>query len=312
MGISLVIDVLLALGLVGLALQVVAGPSLFRSIVLFVVFGLVMALAWARLHAPDLAMAEAAIGAGITGALLLMTYRRLVELNPEKRGETYLGSRWLAAPVGVLTGVLVGLIGWAALQLPPGDTTAGTLARDALDETGVSNPVTGVLLVFRGYDTLLEMGVLLLAFLGARAVASGRAHSPGTSEVSEPALVGALLSLVVPLTILVGIYLLRAGGHAPGGAFQAGAVLAAGGVLLSLTGRLVPTDHTPLVQRLVLVLGLLVFSGMGLFMLFAGSAMLSLPGTWAIYLVETALMISIALPLALLFAQAPGLKGRGH
>jgi hypothetical protein len=38
---------------------------------MFIVFGLLMTLAWARLQAPDIALAEAAIGAGLTGALLL-------------------------------------------------------------------------------------------------------------------------------------------------------------------------------------------------------------------------------------------------
>ena len=37
----------------------------------FIVFSLLMTLAWARLAAPDIALAEAAIGAGLTGALLL-------------------------------------------------------------------------------------------------------------------------------------------------------------------------------------------------------------------------------------------------
>lgn len=64
--------------LVGLALLVTAGLSLvsgglFRAVIMFIVFGLVMALAWVRLAAPDIALAEAAIGAGITGVLLLDT-----------------------------------------------------------------------------------------------------------------------------------------------------------------------------------------------------------------------------------------------
>jgi uncharacterized MnhB-related membrane protein len=64
--------------LVGIALLVTAGLSLargglFRAVIMFIVFGLIMALAWVRLHAPDIALAEAAIGAGITGVLLLDT-----------------------------------------------------------------------------------------------------------------------------------------------------------------------------------------------------------------------------------------------
>jgi uncharacterized MnhB-related membrane protein len=36
-----------------------------------------VAIAWIRLGAPDVAIAEAAIGAGLTGALLLITIRRM-------------------------------------------------------------------------------------------------------------------------------------------------------------------------------------------------------------------------------------------
>jgi energy-converting hydrogenase B subunit D len=64
-------DLIVAVALVALAWRVVTGADLFTVIVLFIVFGLVMALAWVRLDAPDIALAEAAIGAGLTGALLL-------------------------------------------------------------------------------------------------------------------------------------------------------------------------------------------------------------------------------------------------
>ncbi|VAX05287.1 Na(+) H(+) antiporter subunit B [hydrothermal vent metagenome] len=64
-------DALLGFALLWLAWRTLASPDLFRAIVLFIAFGLLMALAWVRLDAPDIALAEAAIGAGLTGALLL-------------------------------------------------------------------------------------------------------------------------------------------------------------------------------------------------------------------------------------------------
>jgi multisubunit Na+/H+ antiporter MnhB subunit len=112
-------------------------------------------------------------------------------------------------------------------------------------------------------------------------------------------IVGALLAALVPLSVLVAGYLLHAGGNAPGGAFQGGAVLAAAGVLLVLTGRLVPHPVPGPVERWGAVLGLLVFSALGLVML---------PGAWAIYLVESAMLVSIATTLVLLLGAAPGLR----
>ncbi|MCA1803993.1 MAG: DUF4040 domain-containing protein [Xanthomonadaceae bacterium] len=64
-------DSLIAVTLLWVAWQVLASRDLFKAVVLFIVFGLLMALAWVRLQAPDIALAEAAIGAGLTGALLL-------------------------------------------------------------------------------------------------------------------------------------------------------------------------------------------------------------------------------------------------
>lgn len=68
---ALTFDLLLIAALLWSAARALTTRDLFRAVVQFIVFGLLMALAWARLDAPDIALAEAAIGAGLTGALLL-------------------------------------------------------------------------------------------------------------------------------------------------------------------------------------------------------------------------------------------------
>ena len=81
---GLILDLLLVVSLLWSAIRSLITPDLFRAVVLFIVFSLLMALAWARLSAPDIALAEAAIGAGITGALLLDTagYLRTKKREP--------------------------------------------------------------------------------------------------------------------------------------------------------------------------------------------------------------------------------------
>jgi uncharacterized MnhB-related membrane protein len=69
--VALLFDLLLAAALLWCGWRSLAAPTPQRAVVLFIVFGLLMTLAWARLAAPDIALAEAAIGAGLTGALLL-------------------------------------------------------------------------------------------------------------------------------------------------------------------------------------------------------------------------------------------------
>ncbi|HVK93743.1 MAG TPA: DUF4040 domain-containing protein [Noviherbaspirillum sp.] len=76
-------DLLLTAALLWSAARALTTPDLFRVVVLFIVFGLLMALAWVRLGAPDVALAEAAIGAGLNGVLLLDTVGYLRAMKEE-------------------------------------------------------------------------------------------------------------------------------------------------------------------------------------------------------------------------------------
>jgi uncharacterized MnhB-related membrane protein len=79
------LDLVLCGSLVWLAVQTLATPDLFKAVVMFIVFSLLLALVWARLEAPDVALAEAAIGAGLTGALLLTAVASITKRPEGKR-----------------------------------------------------------------------------------------------------------------------------------------------------------------------------------------------------------------------------------
>lgn len=70
------LDGILCLTILGLGWRVVFTVDLFRAGITFFAFGLMVSLAWARLQAVDVALAEAAIGAGLTGALFLAAFAR--------------------------------------------------------------------------------------------------------------------------------------------------------------------------------------------------------------------------------------------
>jgi uncharacterized MnhB-related membrane protein len=88
-------DGVLALVLLVLAWQLLRSPNLFKAIVLFISFGLMLSLAWVRLKAVDIALAEAAIGAGLTGALFLTALDRLQgnETNDRNRQDVHRNSQ---------------------------------------------------------------------------------------------------------------------------------------------------------------------------------------------------------------------------
>ncbi|WP_232787679.1 DUF4040 domain-containing protein [Paraglaciecola sp. MB-3u-78] len=77
MNLQIAFDVMLMLNCLILAWMSIFSKSLFRCIVLFVCLGLLVTIAWGQMGAFDVAIAEAAIGAGITGALLLAAWNRI-------------------------------------------------------------------------------------------------------------------------------------------------------------------------------------------------------------------------------------------
>jgi multisubunit Na+/H+ antiporter MnhB subunit len=299
-------DLIFAVSIPWLAWVALASRDLFRSVVFYIVFGLVMALAWVRLRAPDIALAEAAIGAGLTGALLLDAVAQLGG-TPEER--EWRGEPITRAGVAVATVVFGAALLFAVDRLPdePGGLTE--LIAERIPESGVSHPVTAVLLNFRAFDTWLEVAVLLVAVLAVLTVR--RTHTLRHLEVQQrvdPVLAGTA-RLLVPLMVLVGGYLLWLGTHAPGGAFQSGAVLAAAAVLLLLAGHRSVTVLHVRGLRLTLMAGVLAFLLVAVGTLLGGAALLALPTGWAgalILAVETAVTLSIAVTLAVLYAGARG------
>lgn len=80
-------DALLTASLLWVASRALAAENLLTAIATFVAFGLLMTLAWVRLSAPDIALAEAGIGTGLTGALFLAALARLRRDEKPSEGE---------------------------------------------------------------------------------------------------------------------------------------------------------------------------------------------------------------------------------
>lgn len=209
--------------------------------------------------------------------------------------------------VRLLTGVGVTafgvLLAWAILSLPP--TAPGLLheVREHLPRSGTKSMVTAVLINFRGYDTLLELTVLLIAVLGVFVIRQG-------SRVPEPPpmplgpLAREFIRVLAPFLVIFAGYLLWAGGEHPGGAFQAGAILGALGILLRLGGALPDRAWGVLTERLVLTIGIFTFAAAGLACLAWGETFLTFPPAHAgamILLIEATGTLAIGLILVLLF-----------
>ncbi|MBU0676034.1 MAG: sodium:proton antiporter [Proteobacteria bacterium] len=222
-----------------------------------------------------------------------------------------------ATLTSLLIATLVTFLCWAILKEPPGeDLTAEALA-PLFVQSGVTSPVTAILLNFRGYDTLLEVMVLFLAGLGIWSQATVDPTNPlvFSSPATHPTkpnfhgpgpelILATLVRILIPLMVLVAGYLTWAGGFQAGGAFQGGALLGGAGILLILAEPQRISTIPPALIRFGIVLGPAIFLLVGVSCFGYGGNFLQYPqpgaGSWLL-LIEFGAAISIGITLTTLF-----------
>ena len=156
--------------------------NLFAVVVLSSIYSFLMATALVALDAVDVAMTEAAVGAGVSTVLLLGALH-LCRSEEAKLPQT----PWRSLAIAVVTvSVLVygtyGLPPFSDPQAPIHQHVAPRYLNDGQRETGIPNIVTAVLASYRSFDTLGETTVVFTAGIGVIALLRRRSrrHSKDT------------------------------------------------------------------------------------------------------------------------------------
>ena len=174
----MVVLTLLAATVVGIARV----RSLFAVVVLGSIYSFLMATVLVILDAVDVAMTEAAVGAGISTVLMLGT----LHLTKSEEARPV---RSAALPAFVALGTAALLV-FGTMDLPGfGEATAPVhvqgpdyMAR-SVAETGIPNVVTSVLASYRGFDTLGETAVIFTAGVAVLMLLKrGRPRKPPADE----------------------------------------------------------------------------------------------------------------------------------
>lgn len=136
------------------------------SIIAFAGYSLGIAILWVFLQAPDVALTEAAVGAGVMTVLFLLTIVRTVRPSSDRLLER-VGWRGVAA-AGAFTAVMLTTVSaLPEIGDPTAPVTGGEVTQyyleNAYEETEVENAVTAVLAAYRGFDTLGEAVVVFAA-----------------------------------------------------------------------------------------------------------------------------------------------------
>ena len=83
-----ILKITLLIILIGCAIAVNLTPSLLQAVVIFMSYSSVMCILWILMESPDLAITEAAVGAGVSGILFLVTLKKLRREDSAEPGET--------------------------------------------------------------------------------------------------------------------------------------------------------------------------------------------------------------------------------
>ncbi len=168
-----VIDVVLLALLMLTAVTIARLRGLFSAAIVAGIYSLLGACWMSVLDQPDVAFTEAAVGAGISTVLILVTLS--LTTSEEKKPER---TPLLPLVVVLITGaaLIYGTIDMPRLGDPQAPTNLHVAPRyieESPEEIGVPNLVTAVLASYRGYDTLGETAVILTAGVGVMILLGG-------------------------------------------------------------------------------------------------------------------------------------------
>ena len=206
----------------------------FRSVVLVGLVGLVVALTFVSLSAPDLALTQLSVEV-VSTVLLLMGLALLPQTTPR---ESTIGRQVRDALLALAAGGGVAWLAWVFMTRNH-DSISWYFLEQSLSRGGGSNVVNVILVDFRGYDTWGEITVLAIAALGVLALMDGlRTRRPGLDPygrawtfAQQPLLLRVAASVVLPLALVFSIYIFMRGHNLPGGGFIAGLITAVALVL---------------------------------------------------------------------------------
>lgn len=111
-----------------------------------------------------------------------------------------------------------------------------------LSHTGATNIITGIILNFRGFDTLGESHVLFIAVCSVIILLRmspseedprlhARDYDENVHQLEDDAILSSLSRILFPLIFMFGVYIILNGNISPGGGFSGGAIIGAGLIL---------------------------------------------------------------------------------
>lgn len=249
------------------AISVSFSKNILNSVLIFMGYSLVMSVIWMVIESPDLAITEAAVGAGITSILFFVTLNRIHSMfknendkkeNPDEFLPSIKRFKKLYVTIAILFTVFFAVVLVLTVSYSPKTGMADNPSynevvekyiEDGLEETGATNIVAGMILDYRAFDTLGESHVLFVATITVTVLLrlDKRKRKKGDTRITETideaeeedkifepkhdSILQKVSLLLVPIIFIFGIYVILNGHVSPGGGFSGGAIIGAGLIL---------------------------------------------------------------------------------
>lgn len=210
-----------------ISVMIALSNCLLTSVVYLNLFSIIIAFAYLLFDAPDVAITEAAIGACLTTIFMLICLKKLKERHFEPSINIF---KNLFALIICL--ILAYLLIKAATYFPELQSPNNPIFNDVYlhyteksgEEIGIFSIVASILASYRGYDTLGETTVILIAGLLVRFLLKD--HTIEKPSIISDTLLKHIASILLPLSLIFALYVQLNGETSPGGGFQAGAIAA--------------------------------------------------------------------------------------
>lgn len=188
------------------------------------------------LNAPDVGMTELAVGAFVGCFLSAKSMNVIIGKSSINLKSKY---RFATIVMSIMITMIV-----SAPFLLSSDANVGTVAnnsfvtnyyKNSYHETNIKNVVTTILAYFRGFDTMFETVVIYIAAMSVKSILSSEKQKPSLVNISQSEINLSYAKIFGALLPIFALAIHFCGDDAPGGGFQAGALLAGTFVCCDIT-----------------------------------------------------------------------------
>lgn len=250
--------------------------DLIHAIFLLVFFSFILSILYLLMNSPDVSMTESAVNACITSVFSLSS---LVIIDKAKKINSTKFSKMAFFLITILASIFIYSTAFMPLygdfSAPVHNHISAYYLANSGYEIGIPSTIASILASYRGFDTLGETSVIVIAGLCIFMLLYEENILPNLNLTKDIYLIS-MAKIIIPIIAIYAFYIQIHGEISPGGGFQAGSILAS---LFIFYGIITSGNHLEKYfsfnwLKNTSIIGLLIYIGTGIASLYLGGEFL--------------------------------------